>query len=475
MMSYNTLIEQRREKNKDERGELLPTSFTYEVSNKNNSNVELLDQVDWYSIKDTKKNKVYCDSKQFLFQDKYKHVFILSKRGIGKTYSLYEYFINTVVDFIEQDLEFAIENNNKQDVQLPLMVGFILQNGFYQSPLINTLNELIRKRKLGEYINLEVVTYIYGKIAVEVIIDFGSVLMFKKHYVFGEYFLLTAPNLARQRQFSEFNYIVFDEFEKAFAKSLLDENKVSVDVDQLFNNFTDLLNSFQRNENLRYLYLGNITNLNSIIWDFLKIANFDFKVQVNEHDDSDDKILILNLIPLFTNQSMANYFQDLTTLGISEEELFKMEGIINEENVIESLSSDSFVLFDDNYIYYFNGDICNIEKVDMNSMQKLNDVINKEFKTTTKVYKSDYELMDEWLSAHNYDHNQFTESLVPLQDLLEEQVIEHTAKIPVYSIGKISLDNTIVVDDVHSLLRGFKKSRYKFKSHREYFIYAKLI
>lgn len=445
--------------------------YDFKLDERNNKNVANVLDIAWYSTKSGK--EIYCDSKQFLYQNIYKHTFLLAKRGIGKTYSIYKMVLDTALEFLEKDLASALEADRRDDVELPINVIFILQNALFTTNLVKTFNDLMSGYDFDGDVNIKVVSYNSQSLALEVSVDIHSTRPFIKFYTFGECLFLTMPNLARGRQFNTNSFVVFDEVEKAFVTSLLDDNRNSIDKDKLFNNFLDIINSLQRNKDLRFIYTCNISNLDSQLWDFLKIATFDFEYQVNDFENS--KVLILNLIPLFTNQSMANYFQDLTTLGISEEELFKMEGIINEENVIKDLTSDSFVLFDDNYIYYFNGDICNIEKVDMNSMQKLNDVINKEFKTTTKVCKSDYELMDEWLIAHNYDHNQFTESLVPLQDLLEEQVIEHSAKIPVYSIGKISLDNTIVVDDVHSLLRGFKKSRYKFKSHREYFIYAKLI
>lgn len=446
--------------------------FEYEVPTINNDNMQFLEDITFYET--VVDGESYCDSKQFLFQDVYKHVFILSKRGIGKTFSVHDYVLRSALEFIKLELPDSLRFNRRNEVQLPINVAYILQNALYHGSLIKTFNEILSDMEIGKGVDMRVVSYQGDRIAIEVRIDFGAQRAFTKLYYFAECFFLTQPNLARGRQFKDISFVVFDEFEKAFAKSLLDEDRNRIDSDTLFDNFKDILNSFQRNKRLRYLYMGNITNLNSIIWDFLEIVDFDFEIQINEHE-AGDKILILNLIPLFTNESMANYFEDLTTLGISEEDLFKTRGFISEDNVIDELDVNSFIIFDDNYIYYFKDKICNVERVSMESMEKLNKAIDQEFITIKHIKVDDDTLMDEWLKKHNMENNIWTQALVPLQDLQNETQIEEIKKMKVYSTGKILLDGTVTVNKESDFFKQFRKNSYKFRNLREYFIYANLI
>lgn len=471
-LDLESVINERRSAILGEDADLPIMSAGFTLPTDNNIEMDAVTDIDFYKV-ESDDGKIFCDSKQFLFQDIYKHVFLIGKRGIGKTYSVHDYVISQCVKYIREDLPNAIKTRQRASMQLPINVAYLLQNTLYNGPLIKTLNEILANYSLNDYVTMEVISYTTQKMAIEVSVDLGGSNKFIKAYSFGECFYLTLPNLARGRQFNDTDFVIFDEFEKAFAQSLLDENKVRVDTDKLFDNFKDLMNSFQRNDKIRFLYMGNITNLNSIIWDFLEIVNFDFEYQINEHDD--EKVLILNLIPLFTNQSMSNYFEDATTLGISEEELFKLNGMIDEKNIIEDLTSDSFIVFDDMYIYYFDNGICNVERVTMKNMEALNEQVQREFVHQKIVEADDDELMTNWLEERGIDNNEHTRLLVPLQELQHEQTIDTVTRIKVYSVGKLLLDDTIHVDDTKMFFKPFRKDTYKFRSLREYFIFAHLI
>lgn len=485
MFILKEIIAQKREAMLGEHDDIGQLELSYSLPNTNNEKMEDVEDTSFYEIKvkeehqDKVIEKTYCDSVQFLFQDVFKHTFLISSRGIGKTYSVHDYVIKTAMDFIKKDLPEAVYQQNRQEVKLPIMVGYILQNALYNAPLIQTLNEILSKYKIEKYVDCSVETTFNNRIAIEVRVDLGGINPYKKLYTFGETFYLTQPNLARGRQYTDLSFVIFDEFEKAFAKSLMDEDKVVVDTDKLFDNFLDIMNSFQRNDKLRFLYLGNITNLNSIIWDYLKIVNFDFKSQVNEHvnekTDIISRILILNLIPLFTNQTMSNYFEDLTTLGISEEELFQVSALVNEEHVIEKVDEKCFIVFDDNHIFYFRNGICNIDRVDIKTMEKLNDMIAKKFDHEVITIRSDEDIINEYLNDQGYAINQYTIDMVPLKMLRKSESKKVTSKLKIYSVGRLLLDGTIHVDNKVEFFKSFNKNSYKFKSLREYFIYTNLI
>lgn len=472
-MSLLNKIQERRDKNLGSDNEFKQSKQDFILPLTNNHFMSHLEDKSFYTTQVD--NKEFVDSKQFLFQNEFKHVYLLSKRGIGKTYSLYNYIISTAVEQIKLFLENDFETRDAEPTKLPMMVGFMLINMRFTPTLTATLNELLSQHEIEQYVEMIIEQPINNNIGITVIIDDGGYRKFKKYYYFGECFYLTQPNYARMRQFNDLSFVVFDEFEKAFAKSLLDEDRVMVDSQKLMDNFRELLNSFQRNPNLRFLYLGNITNLNSVIWDFLNIASFDFKVQINEHEGSNDKVLILNLITLFTNEDMANYFEDLTTLGISEEELFQVEHLIDTKNQIESLDVDSFIIFTDLHIMYFTKEFCNIEPVNLATMNKLKADMQLEFEQVE--YKDyDYEgMIRSVLNKYRWSDNKFTRHVIEQSLDKQKQKIVTKHKIPVYCLGQIPLNNTYIIEDKHDFLKNFSKTSYQFRSLRELFIYYNLI
>jgi hypothetical protein len=439
----HSIKEVRERKKKQDTLSNLEQLLNYTPPNYNNSwilNVE--NNIDKFS------DNNFCDSKQFLFQNKIKHTFIIGKRGVGKSYSTFKYLVETWLNQILTSdlLADSILLQNKEPMMLDFYIGFILENAHRNRNLVDTLNEFIDITIENVAINFDIVG---NKLALIFNIDVATGIIFRKGFYIGEIYYLTQPMQARNKQHKKLKYVIFDEFEKAFSRSLLDDDLNSLSSDKLFSNFLEIQNSFARNTAIRFLYLGNITNLNSPIWQFLEIDTFDFVSKIIDKKET-SKILVLNIIPIFTNEIMTNIFEDATTLGIDETALFNLEHRIDPDNKIENIDYNTTIIVTPNNLIYINTEtfITNVKTLDHKTLITLHEQLSETYTITTKIPNNTIDLKNKWLYENNYPTAPFLHSLVPESYLKEHIYTEHTKtkSIKAYNISNLDIKNTVLTD-----------------------------
>lgn len=477
--TLDSVIQAQYEKYKGKVNEVLCTEEGFKLDERYNYLFEENDinkLIKELSVKNPK--GIFCDTTPFLYQNVYKHSFIITKRGVGKTYKIDREVIDKTVAFINENLISSLSYSDKSDVNMKGKVVFILQNTFYVASLIETLNELLQKNEsLHKDITYTFNTLIGHKISLDVTFRHGGVYPFTKSYIIGECLFLTQPMLARKRQFSDVALVIFDEFEKCFSTPLLDYDNNAIEVNDLFINYKEIINSLQRNASIRFIYLGNISNTNSIIWQDIGVTDFNFKQKLIIHPKT-NKVegVVYNFTDDFYNTDMSNVFEDSTTLGIAEEDLINIDDNINSRYDIKEINKNCAVIFDDKYLYYFQDQVCRIYIADHTNLEKFNVIKDFEFVTTEQVPLDVNKLYQDFLEEYKYTENAFTRELFELDYLKEDyETYEVKSHITVYTIGNIIIKNGIVVEDVPAFLRGFRKKGFYFNNNAEYMLYRRLI
>lgn len=480
----NAVINKRREMVQKDEKDVKRLDNTFEMPNYETINVmnfakkdlekmseeKLLEAANFLTV--TKPNgEAAFDSKKFLFQEYFKDVYIFGKRGIGKSYSTYKWIVDSILEISVDVFTYALEKGDRDIVSIPFYFGILLQKQTLVSNTVETFNEFLTETP-NENMTWEF-EIIKDKLILNMAVDIGSPIKFRKSIVVAEIYYLTLPIRARNRQHKNIKFMLTDEVEKAFATSLLDENMNLLSLEKLFFNFLDLKNSFARNPNIRWLYLGNITNVNSPLWSFLKIKNFNFVKKILE--DKNGKTLIINIVKIYENEDFDTIYKDMTTQGIDESQLFNLDHIINENNVIENMDYTGNVLLTNTRIFYFKDGICNVEIIGLESMNKLNDLMSKEWEVEIidKNYNKDQK-SDDWLIRNGYEPSPFIYDLVPKEIRQEYIKSKSIAKIRVYNISRMKIEGSIQVDDKKEYLEKMGKMWYLFDDLPSYLAFQDL-
>lgn len=489
----NAIINKKREANIKQEDEArnvdlafeLPVHETINMVNFSKKDLEAVNDIalakafDFFSIKDEEaikakleENFLYCDSKKFLHQDYFKDVYIFGKRGVGKSYSLYEWIVDEAIDLCLRALSPAIEKNDRDPVNIPLYFGILLQNVGLTGNMIDTFNEFLVEtpNEHTEWI-FEIVN---DKLMLKISVDTGASIKFRKSFIMAEFYYLTLPMRARNKQHKNLLFMIMDEVEKAFANSLLDENLNIISADMLYKNFLEMKNSFNRNAKIRWLYFGNVTNASSPLWEFLELDNFNFVKKIIE--DERGKSLVLNVIRIFFNKDMETIYEDMTTQGISEISLFKLDHLINEDNVIKEVNNKTQVLLTNTKIFYFHDNICNVETIGMKSMKKLNGLMDKEFEIEyEEVVGNVKNQADDWLRKQGYTPHEALYKLVPANIMNNRRMVKGHAKIKVYNISRMKIEGSIILRDPKEYLGLLKYREYLFNNERAYLALQELV
>jgi hypothetical protein len=220
------------------------------------------------------------------------------------------------------------------------------------------------------------------KLHLMVNIDNGSIRGLPINFKIADVFYLTSPKLVRGKQHKSLNFVIMDEFEKSFSYSIIEENN-EFNQAKLFNNYLDIIISISRNKRVRFLYLGNITNTASPIWDFLEINNFNFK---EKRLDKYGKMLIVNIVPFYTNEDFSEMFSsNLTTMGIDESDMLPTNSLIDEDITFNIKDKDVTGIYNNNSIFYIKDNKVVYENLDANTLNEFMNEAKREFNIVKKV------------------------------------------------------------------------------------------